>query len=228
MEFDKTELSSHYNSDYSVGQIADAKISGEADARKFSPFIDSDDATVLDFGCGPGGVLRNLTATRKIGVEPNQSLHRILLDSNIEVMSSTAEACELLGEGVCDYIISNHALEHVRNPVQEINNLRYLLKKGGMIILFVPFEGLNNKFEQDDKNRHLYTWSPKNLGNLFLEVGGWDEIDAQKFLPKWPPFHRYIYHMGWPVFESLSAIYGFFSRSVSQCYVKAIKDDISK
>jgi 2-polyprenyl-3-methyl-5-hydroxy-6-metoxy-1,4-benzoquinol methylase len=217
----KTKVSDHYDSYYFNNQKKTGEISGWADHHKFKEVISSLD-TVVDFGCGPGNLLSLLNCKRRIGIEPNESATSLISNLGIEHFSSTQEVLDSLGEGVADVIVSNHVLEHTLNPLQELINLRLLLKKNGVISFVVPCESINNKYFSSDVNKHLYTWSPINLGHLFKEAG-YSNINAHAYLHKWPPFYKNIAKLGWPIFNTLSYIYGFFSRSVSQVRIVATR-----
>jgi 2-polyprenyl-3-methyl-5-hydroxy-6-metoxy-1,4-benzoquinol methylase len=83
-----------------------------------------------------------------------------LKKNGIRHFSSSVEALDHLGSGVADVIISNHALEHTLNPLQEIKNLRRLLKTGGTIHFVIPCDSINYEYDPKDINYHLFSWSP--------------------------------------------------------------------
>ena len=221
--FKRTEQSDFYGKEYAARQVLTQKISGLADARKFKSLISTKNKSILDFGSGPGNIIFNLDGNEKAAVEPNSIHHKILINNNVRVFDSTEDACNKLGPNYFDTIVSNHCLEHVLDPVNEIRNLYFLLKPGGNILLFVPFEGLNTKYIDDDVNSHLYTWSPRNLGNLFMEASNWNITKVDKYLPKLPPFYWVFFKMGWRVFDMLSFFYGHVSKSPSQVFILAQK-----
>lgn len=215
--------SKHYDENYFNWQKGKGGggFGGWAEPKKFQEFIKKTDV-VIDFGCGGGFLLNGLFCKEKIGIEPNQSAGESCINLGINLFSSPAEAIQHLGHEYADVIISNHALEHTYNPLQELLNLKMLLKRGGEIIFCVPCEGIGCGYKAGNIDQHLYTWSPLNLGNLFNEAGFQVE-HSKPLLHKWPPFYRSLAKLGWPIFNSLCLIYGYINRSTSQVIIKAIK-----
>lgn len=137
------------------------------------------DATVLDFGCGTGGVLRALDVKKRIGIEINEAaaaeaaLH---LDEVHETLGKVADAA-------VDAVISFHALEHVDAPAEVIHEIFRVLRPGGTVKIFVPCEmplllPSHRKWAADDSHMHLFSWTPLTLGNL-VHTGGFQNITAE-------------------------------------------------
>lgn len=215
-------VSEYYDSDYFEWQRkAVGAFGGWANAPKFSASVKPTD-TVVDFGCGGGFLLDNLNCARKIGIEPNPSAAVSVKALGIEHFSSPPEAVAALGEGVADVIVSNNALEHTLNPLQELKNLRPLLKDGGVIRFWVPCEAKSWSYDPTDVNYHLFTWSPQALGNLFNEAGF--KVESVKArVTKWPPMYRTVAKLGRPIFNLACAVYGRFERSWFQVEIIARK-----
>jgi hypothetical protein len=93
-----------------------------------------------------------------------------------------------------DIIISNHALEHVLCPWCELKRLLPKLKKGtGKIVFVVPAAGRSDDWTgAPDVNFHIYTWSPKTLGNLFTSAGFID-VRVDILAHQWPDDPMSIY-----------------------------------
>ena len=177
---------------------------GRANLFKFEKYI-SKDYTVLDFGCGGGFLLNNLNCKGKIGVEIN-SVARNYCISEFEI--ECHQYINDVEDESVDVIISNHALEHCENPSDLIKELKNKLKKGGQIIIVVPLDSYKYKYKKNDVNKHLYSFSPMNLGNL-LENAGFKNIKAKNILHKWPPFWIEIQKLfGWKIFHLVCRIYG--------------------
>ncbi len=156
---------------------------GRINVRKFAPYIQPNDR-VLDFGCGGGWLLRNLECKHRIGVEINPTAHVVVKRNNIEVHETLAD----IANGSVDVVISNHALEHVPAPLTTLIELRRVLVPGGRIVLAVPIDDwrAGKTFTKPDINNHLYTWSPKLLGNLLCEAG-FDVNKIWVYTHAWPP-----------------------------------------
>lgn len=145
-------------------------------SRYFLPYC-HDHLTLLDFGCADGLFLRNLPAREKIGVEANP----VARQKCDEISRQSREKIELYAtlsdvqSNRVDLVISNHCLEHVRNPFETLQEIFRVLKPGGRCVLIVPFDDYrstkNRIWRANDLDYHLYTWSPMNLGNLLWEAG---------------------------------------------------------
>jgi SAM-dependent methyltransferase len=216
-----TSASSYYDADYFDWQKNIGAFGGWANAFKFKDSISPQD-TVIDFGCGGGFLLKNLECKTKIGIEPNLSAAESVKKFGIQHFQSPIEAFNHLGEGIADVIISNHALEHTLNPLQEIKNLRPLLKVGGVIHFVVPCDSIDYQYNPKDINYHLFSWSPQNLGNLFTEAG-YSVQYSKPYIHKWPPFYRKIAKLGWPIFNIACRLYGRIERTWYQVEVRAVK-----
>ncbi len=144
--------------------------------RHFEPYC-HEQLDLLDFGCADGLSLRTLPARRRIGVEVNpvavEACKRRAAEANLQVeMFACLE--EVPSESV-DVVISNHCLEHVPRPLDAICQLRRILRKRGQCIIVTPFDDWRNRqyreWRSGDRDHHLYTWGPMNLGNLVAEGG---------------------------------------------------------
>jgi SAM-dependent methyltransferase len=218
---DATQASKHYDAKYFKWQESIGEFGGWASYYMFKTSIKPED-TVIDFGCGGGFLLNNLDCREKIGIEPNSTVVDALRRKNIRHFFNSTEALHELGEGIADVIISNHALEHTLNPLQEIKNLLPLLKRGGIFHILVPCEAISTKYRVTDINHHLFTWCPQNLGNLFTEAGY--KVDYSKpYVHKWPPFYCQFSSLGWPIFNILCRVYGQIDRRSFQVELRATK-----
>jgi SAM-dependent methyltransferase len=96
-----------------------------------------------------------------------------------------------------DVIISHHALEHLDNPLGQLEQLRSRLKPGGKMVFVVPSElwPKQRVYLPGDINQHLYTWTPLTLGNLFDRAGlvvGRVELLGHRLLPKTSTLYGWI------------------------------------
>jgi len=216
---ENTGASAYYNADYFDWQRNIGAFGGWANSFKFRKSITRDD-TVIDFGCGGGFLLSNLVCKEKIGIEPNASAADSVRKSNIAHFSSPAAALRDLGPGAADVIISNNALEHALNPLEELKSLRALLKVTGIIHFVVPCDSISYRYNPKDINYHLFSWSPQNLGNIFVEAG-YEVEYSRPYVHKWPPLYRHLAKLGWPIFNILCRIYGQLDRTWFQVEIRA-------
>lgn len=217
----KVDHSHHYDENYFHWQKNIGAFGAWANSSKFTKTIKKDDI-VVDFGCGGGFLLNYLQCGVKIGIEPNASAVESIKNNGIKHFFNVNQAISELGEGTVDVIISNHALEHTLNPLQEIKDLYRLLRIGGTIHFFVPCDTIQYKYNPLDINNHLFSWSPQNLGNLFRE-GGYEILIVKPYVHKWPPFYRFFARFGRLLFDIVCVIYARLERTWFQVEIKATK-----
>jgi 2-polyprenyl-3-methyl-5-hydroxy-6-metoxy-1,4-benzoquinol methylase len=99
--------------------------------------------TVLDVGCGAGGVgatLRAAGATRIVGIEPHAASAARAREVLDEVHEGTVE--EVLARGTLggpfDTIVAYDVLEHVVDPLPVVSGLLPLVVPGGRLHVSVP------------------------------------------------------------------------------------------
>jgi SAM-dependent methyltransferase len=161
--------SDHYDAGYFAWQNQHIDLKSQIKVKRFAPYVRPTD-TVLDFGCAGGGMLGSLSCARKIGVELNDiAREKAIEDHGVEGYRSLAE----VPDGVADVVVSNHTLEHIAAPYDALCQLKPKLRAGGLLVLVLPIDDwrAQRRWDPTDINRHLYTWTPMNLGNLLDEAG---------------------------------------------------------
>ena len=157
-------------------------------AEKLVANVRSDDV-VLEYGVGAGWNLAELRCRRKIGCDVSSFLEPALQERGIEFTPETA----VLPDASTDVLICHHTLEHVPTPATALMEMRRLLRKGGKLLLFVPFEyeARYQHFEREEQNHHLHSWNAQTLGNLVEECGfaveeaGIGEFGYSRFAAVW-------------------------------------------
>jgi len=197
--------------DYFKMQSANAALNAELLVNRFSGFVKPTD-TVLDFGCGAGGLLNALDCSRRIGVEVNPAARRACAESGIECYASLEEA----PDGVADAVVSNHALEHVPYPIDALRQARKKLKSGGILVLCVPMDDWRNskRYQPDDRFHHLHTWTPQLLGNSLSEAGFEVRPNDVRILSEaWPRYYPFLYkHLPRFCFNAIITAWAILSR----------------
>jgi len=207
----------HYDNTYFNWQKHLGAFGGKAELFKFKDMVNSGDR-VIDFGCGGGFLLANILCKEKIGIEINPAARNEAEMHGIK----TIEKADSIADNWADVIISNHALEHVENPVQELKQLFTKLKPGGKIIFVVPYEK-KNPYRPKDVNYHLFTWSEMNLGNLFSHVG-FKVLEVKEIKHRWPPKYVQLRSiLGQNGFDIACRIYGTLNNRISQLRIIAEK-----
>jgi SAM-dependent methyltransferase len=177
---------------------------------------------VLDFGCGGGYLLSNVECREKLGVEINPAARAEADRLGVNVVARISE----IENNWADAIISNHALEHCPNPFEELQTLLAKLAPGGLAVFVVPCEAIRHRYRPDDRNHHLFTWSPMSAGNLFTEAG-FEVIESKAYKHVWPPrfFSRLLRAIGgrW-LFEFGCKAYGILTYlNLSPCTVSQVR-----
>lgn len=207
----------HYNDEYFAWQKSMGLLGAKLNKFLFSEHIGLND-NVLDFGCGGGFLLNELSCNNKLGVEINKAGRTNARSLNVE----TVETVSLVEDNWADVVISNHVLEHVDRPLDVLLELSAKLKNDGKIIFVTPFERTNS-YKPNDINYHLYTWSPMNLGNLFHRAG-FKIIEVKKISHKWPPkFDKLVELFGYRFTDIVARFYGAVNRGQTQVRIIARK-----
>jgi SAM-dependent methyltransferase len=144
-------------------------------AAKIAPHIKTSD-TVLEYGVGLGWNLAELRCARRLGYDVGEFLEPLVRQRGIEFVCDPAT----LPDNSIDAVVCHHALEHTLHPAQTLECIQRLLKVGGTLLLFVPYEKERRfrRFDASEPNRHLYSWNVQTLGSLAEETG-FKVIDAR-------------------------------------------------
>lgn len=132
--------------------------------------LGGDDISILDFGCGTGGVLQRIAASKRFGVEIGTEAAKTARSRGITVKNSLED----MHDAYVDVAISFHAIEHVDDPHSIIADIGRVVKPEGRIRLVVPCEMpllIHQRTWKPNHDRHLYTWTPLLFGNLAYRVG---------------------------------------------------------
>lgn len=137
-------------------------------AQKFHPHLSASDR-VLEYGVGLGYNLAALCCTEKVGFDVGEHLRESLAARGIAFSTST----EQYADGSFDAVLCHHVLEHVPQPWQVLTEIHRLVKAGGKLLLYVPYEKERRYrgFRLDDKHGHLYSWNVQTLGALVTATG---------------------------------------------------------
>ena len=208
----------HYNEEYFNWQSEVGIFGANANKIKFEKFISSN-TKILDFGCGGGYFLSLYENIEKHGVEINETARLEAKKNNLIVYKNSKD----IPSNYFDIIISNNALEHTDNPLIELKELYRSLKINGKICIVVPLDNKKYKFKKNDKDFHLYSWSPMNLGNI-LTAAGFQVIESKPFIHKWFPYYNKIKkYISWNMFHFICRIYGLINNKWYQVRAIATK-----
>lgn len=155
---------------------------------------------VLEIGSGGGKVLRLLkdAGYDVTGVEPDANAAS--RQDGLHVLAGTAEQlpAEIMASKF-DYVILQHVIEHCADPVKVAQNIRAVLKPGGVVLVEAPnidcldFRMGKLTWPHLGVPRHLLFWNRATLSRLFTQ-SGFDVASVQyvglqrQFLPWWIAF----------------------------------------
>ncbi len=187
------DVSPHYRGDRGAAYVqqrqSEADHAGYAvDARFFSPHIKSTDS-VLDFGCGNGGMLPHFkrVSTAVQGVEVNDAARAIALGRGFSVHAGLDH---LPADARFDVVVTNHVLEHVPNVVDVLRAIRRHIAPGGKLVAKLPIDDIRSKHQlswsRDDVDHHLQTWTPRLFANVLYEAG-FEVSDIAVVTSAWHP-----------------------------------------
>jgi SAM-dependent methyltransferase len=159
----------YYGNDQRYFAHRAASRSDRVQSLRASLFSDLAAHTILDFGCGTGGVLSRLNANRKLGVEVGDEAAEAARRNGIEIYRSIDD----VPAASVDIAISFHALEHVTDDLASLAGMYCALKPGGSVRLIVPGEIplRAQRHWYDNPDKHLRTWTPLSFGNLAQAAG---------------------------------------------------------
>ena len=139
----------------------------------------SDDGAskVLDIGCGRANLLRSLkdAGCECYGIERTRYSDDSHSDEIEIFKGSIAE--RVYSDGFFDAVIIWHVLEHLHDPIETLDDVARITKKGGLIGIAVPnFSSFQSSlFKADwfhlDLPRHLYHFGTENLSRVLEQRG---------------------------------------------------------
>ena len=131
---------------------------------KFSPHIKG---VVYDFGCGERAYEQFILeyAEKYVGIDWGNTLHSLKAD----IISNLNEPLSIESNSV-DTIISISVLEHLFEPQVMLNESYRILKKGGYLILQVPFQWWVHEAPYD-----YFRYTPYALEKMF-QIAGFTDI----------------------------------------------------
>jgi len=97
------------------------------------------DKVVADVGCGAGSFLDHIAgiSSKIIAIEPTQMYHKSLSDRGYKVFTYANDLGQEFNNSI-DIVVSFQVIEHVESPVEFLNEIYGLLKKGGRLIIATP------------------------------------------------------------------------------------------
>jgi len=150
---------------------------------------------LLDVGCGYGHFIEIMQSRewKATGIEPSEETSANARARGLDIKQTALEDA-LFHEGSFDAITAFYVLEHLYDPLDALNKMYKLLKKGGMLVIRVPHTtpivrllnlfGIENNLY--DMPFHLYDFSPSTVKSM-LEKAGFAGIRVTPGSPTMPP-----------------------------------------
>ena len=144
-------------------------------SEKIRPFIRPRDV-VLEYGVGTGWNLAEVKCRRKIGFDLSEHLEEAVTSHGIEFVTDI----DMVDDASIDVVLCHHVLEHTVNPAEVLGQILCKLRRGGRLLLYVPYEKEKcyYHFNRNEPNHHLYSWNVQTLSNL-VEECSFDVMQAQ-------------------------------------------------
>ncbi|MBW6482144.1 MAG: class I SAM-dependent methyltransferase [Vicingaceae bacterium] len=178
------EILNHYNN-YPIGYGADSAIT----TIRINEVLDGFEKfrktnKMLDVGCGPGLFL--IEAKKRgwevYGTEFTDNQLAYLNDKGINTLKGKLNN-DSFEDGLFDVIISSEVIEHINNPVEEMQQFYRLLRKGGLVYITTPnFNAIERFLLKGDYNiieypEHLCYYTKKTI-DLLLSNNGFKKVKA--------------------------------------------------
>ena len=134
---------------------------------------------VLEIGCGNGERLYKLKNAGFYveGIEIDEKAMSVAKDKyNLRIHKGDVRELNIPSNSF-DFIIMNHVLEHVFEPVKFLKECKRIIKKGGQIIITTPnFDSFSHKYFNIhwrglEPPRHLYLYNTKSIDILCKRAG---------------------------------------------------------
>ena len=137
-------------------------------AAKIQPYVSESDS-VFEYGVGFGWNLMAVRCARKAGFDVAPGLRETVESRNIQFIDDLNR----VPSDAFEVVLCHHTLEHLKNPAEALTLMLRVLKTGGKLLLFVPYEKERKyrHYNPRDKAHHLYSWTPSSLSNLVIEQG---------------------------------------------------------
>ncbi|MFA5339117.1 MAG: class I SAM-dependent methyltransferase [Candidatus Omnitrophota bacterium] len=139
---------------------------------------EKNDIGICDVGCGPGTLLGEAKKRGyyAFGVEPNRRCHKFLTEKEIDYIGDFFPLKQEIKRRF-DCIFLLNTLEHLREPLETVLEVKKILKPKGIIFISVPcMDALVNRIMHEKAgvfagHSHIQFFSRETLSMLFEKAG---------------------------------------------------------
>ena len=150
---------------------------------------------ILEVGPGANPLFPKHLFPNSYSIDKYGTRGQLLVYGNVKFKESTAdfrggystidmipEVSKIVDEsGGFDLVAGCHSFEHETRPLKALRNLHTILKRGGIVILFVP-DGWSDDPSLGDSTHTLHL-TPPMIHEFFNEVGGFKDLSIEPFRP---------------------------------------------
>tara|TARA_Y100000590_G_scaffold455922_1_gene605478 strand:+ start:128 stop:1030 length:903 start_codon:yes stop_codon:yes gene_type:complete len=197
----KEKIKDYYDNEYQVTNslIEDTVLSPEEHFNlrgntiqpqfsKIKPLLKKS-MNVLEVGCGSGEVLAKVKpyVTNCVGIELNEDFSKFV-NEELKIKCYSKDLLEIDFKEKFDLVICITTLDHMQNPLEELIEMKNLLKSDGSLFLalpnmdeallhFLPEEHLKNYRQYTWKRAHFFYFTPKTITAMLESAGFTSKID---------------------------------------------------
>ena len=137
----------------------------------------------IDVGCGsrkthPHAIGVDITPKNMIGKYGSE--RRQLSQADI---TASGDNLYMFADGVLDYVVARHNLEHYTDPIKALKEWKRVLKKNGILGVVVPDDDALNTIELDPTHKHAFTRD--SFKTMLDTIGGFKIVKLTVCIPKW-------------------------------------------
>jgi 2-polyprenyl-3-methyl-5-hydroxy-6-metoxy-1,4-benzoquinol methylase len=166
----------YYNNFYKKLSELDEKGNNFNKIKNILPTLNGNE-TIVDIGCGHGGVSHSLIKTghKVTGIEINKDAIKSLKDKDFQVIQADiSKPLEI--DDKFDIVMILDVLEHLFDPLLLLNEAKKITKEKGYIIVTVPLY-----FDIVDRIKILFTGSVISTDNLCYGKENYDKFRSYNY-----------------------------------------------